>query len=47
MSGTWRSIDEDHVMRMDWPLEEVVINADPRAVRFMERRQAGTLKGSA
>lgn len=37
VSGTWRDIDEDHIMRIDWPFEGVAISADATAVGFVER----------
>ena len=38
VSGTWRELDEEHVARIDWPLEDVVTVEGGACIAFIERR---------
>lgn len=43
VSGTWHELDEEHVARLDWPLEEVVTatTEDGAYIAFIERQNCG------
>lgn len=41
VSGTWRELDEEHVARIDWPLEQAVTIEDETYIAFIERREFG------
>ena len=43
VSGTWHELEEEHVARLDWPLEEVVTATTEYGayIAFVERRNCG------